>query len=288
LINLYDKIINNPGYYRQLCCGDKLITLFNCPQESKYAGIWSHRNYIMYVIKGRKIWHSAHGLYDLSEGSCVFVRKGSSVVEQLFDDTFCLIVFFVPDEFICDVLKSKTFPIGRTRASEKYEPIIGIDSNITVETFFQSMIPHFEGPRPDPSLLELKFRELILTLAGNSRNNTLLSYFCSLLLEPRAVSLQNVMEDNYCSNLNLEQFARLSNRSLSAFKRDFQRQFNTTPGKWLMEKRLHHAMYLLTNSDKPVSDVAYESGFENPSHFSRSFRQLFGVAPASVRQMVAS
>ena len=147
------------------------------------------------------------------------------------------------------------------------------------------MSSFFAGARePDTSLLELKFRELVLTIADNPRNAELVTYFCSLRSEPQSVSLRRVMETNYCFNLKLEQYAELSSRSLSAFKRDFQKQFNTTPGKWLLEKRLNHARHLLSNMDKTVGEAAFESGFESPSHFSRSFKERFGISPAAVKQ----
>ena len=167
----------------------------------------------------------------------------------------------------------------------KYDSVIPINNTAAVKTFFQSMMPYFDAvSRPDQCLLELKFRELILTLADNPGNNELLSYFSSLLQEPQSISLQRVMENNFCFNLKLEEFARLSSRSLSAFKRDFVRFYNTSPGKWIMEKRLNHAMHLLTNLGKTVGETAFESGFENASHFSRAFRQQFGVSPASVKK----
>lgn len=237
-------------------------------------------------MEGRKIWHTAQGSYDLRKDSCVLVRKGASIVEQFFDSRFCLIVFFLTDEFICDVLKSKKAPIRKY--GEKFQPVIPIDNSPAVQAFFHSMMPHFAASHgTDPSLLELKFRELILTIADNPRNEILLTYFCSLLHEPQSVSLQRVMEDNYCFNLKLEEFARLANRSLSAFKRDFQKTFHATPGKWLMEKRLAHAMHLLTNLKKTVSEASFESGFENPSHFSRAFRRHFGESPARIKQRSA-
>jgi transcriptional regulator GlxA family with amidase domain len=151
------------------------------------------------------------------------------------------------------------------------------------------MIPYFDSSRePDQSLLELKFRELILAIADNPLNRELLSCFGTLLQEPQSLSLQMVMEDNFCFNLKLEEFARLGSRSLSAFKRDFLRVHNTSPGKWLMEKRLNHARNLLTNLGKTVAGAAFESGFENASHFSRAFRLRFGVSPLSVKQQVAA
>ncbi len=287
MFNFYNKIIRNPVYHRQLKAGDTLITKYNCPLENKFQDIWSQLNYIAYVVEGRKVWHTAHGSYDLQEGSCIFVRKGATIVEQFFDSVFCIVLFFVSDEFICEVLKSKTVPLRRS--DKKFQTMMPVHRNEMLDGFFYSMMPHFGSANaPDRAILELKFRELILNIADDPVNTELHAFFATLLNNPQTVSLQKIMEDNYCFNLKLEEYAVLTNRSLSAFKRDFQKQFNTTPGKWLMEKRLNHAMHLLTNADNSVSEAAFESGFENPSHFSRSFRQHFGISPGMVRQKISA
>jgi AraC-like DNA-binding protein len=285
LYNLYLHIRNNPDRCKRLTFSDSLFTVFNCRLTNKFEDIWSNNNYIIYVMEGRKIWHTGHGSFDLREGSCVFVRKGAAVVEQFLESEFCFFLFFLPDEFITDVLKSKSTPIYRYNPGQRYDPVITINNSATVQAYFQSMVPYFdEGREPDQSLLELKFKELILTIADNPANSELLSYFCSLLQQPQTVSLQQVMETNFCFNLKLDEFAMMSSRSLSAFKRDFQKLYDTTPGKWLMEKRLNHALHLLTNLNKTVSETAFESGFESASHFSRAFRQRFGNSPASMKQ----
>ncbi|HEY1872250.1 MAG TPA: AraC family transcriptional regulator, partial [Chitinophagaceae bacterium] len=208
------------------------------------------------------------------------------IVEQFFDAAFCLVFVFLPDDFIYKVLKSKSSPIYKI--NKRYNSIIAVDNNETLEAFFHSMTFYFDSMKDaDQSLIELKFRELVLTIADNPRNSELLSYFNSLMNNPQSVSLRQVMEDNFSYNLKLEEFARLSNRSLSAFKRDFQKEFSVTPGKWLLEKRLHHARHLLFNTGKSVNEAAFESGFENPSHFSRAFRNYFGSAPGSLKQSIA-
>lgn len=283
MLNLYSQVLSYPGYFRQLKCGDSLISMYNCPLENKHEDVWSRFNYIVYVIEGRKIWHTAHGSYDLQKGKCVLVRKGACIVEQFFDTAFCLVIFFIPDDFIRDVLQSKKTPIRQP--GKKFDPVIPIDTSPAIHAFYQSMLPHFDaGREPDPSLLELKFREIVLTIAENPANIELLSYFSSLLQEPATVSIQQIMEENFQYNLKLEEFAQLCMRSLSAYKRDFHRIYKTTPGKWLLEKRLDHAMHLLKHLGRTVSETAFESGFENPSHFSRAFRQHFGVTPASLKQ----
>ena len=259
---------------------------YNCPLQNRLQDAWSHHNFVVYTVEGRKIWHTADGSYDLQKGSCVFVRKGAYIVEQFFDTAFCAVYVFLPDDFIYDVLNSKSTPIAKTR--KVYNPIIPVENNDSLKAFFQSIGSYFERTQaPDQSLVELKFRELVLMIADNPHNDELLSYFGSLLNNPHSVSLRRVMEENFSFKLRLEEFARLSNRSLSAFKRDFQKEFKTSPGKWLLEKRLHHAMNLLSNTSKSVSESAFESGFENPSHFSRAFRDYFGAAPASVKMRIA-
>lgn len=284
MFNLYDLIKSKPDYYRQLRYNDALISLFTCPLKNKYEDTWSHFNYFIYVVDGRKVWHTAHGSYDLQKGNCVFVRKGASIIEQFNETASCFILFFMPDDFITDVLKSRGKPLPET--AKKFNPVICIDDNSLIQAFFISMMPYFNTDKePDKSLLQLKFKELVLIVAESSENNTLQYFFSSLLKQPIGITLQQVMEENFMYNLGIEEFARLSMRSLSAFKRDFQEIYQTSPGKWLLDKRLQHAHYLLLHHGKTVSEAAFESGFENNSHFSRSFKRKFGNPPVSVKQL---
>jgi AraC-like DNA-binding protein len=285
MINFYESVLQHPGYYRQFTCSDSLVTIFNCPLEarlmkSKFSGAWSQYNYLFYVIEGTKIWHTAQKSYTIGNETCVFVRKGAWIFENFLDKGFCVVLFFIPDKFICDTLKTKSKPLNSSE--QKFEPVMILEKSDALTGFFLSFSSYFSGTHePDPSLLELKFKELILTIADNPANAEILSYFCSLLHEPQHLSLQRVMEDNFCFNLKLEQFAELSNRSLSTFKRDFEKIYKTKPGKWLLEKRLDHSKILLRNHHKSINEVVFECGFESVSHFSRSFKARFQRTPSS-------
>jgi transcriptional regulator GlxA family with amidase domain len=50
--------------------------------------------------------------------------------------------------------------------------------------------------------------------------------------------------------------------------------------RWIREKRLSKAYEMLRLSSLSVADVAYSLGFENPTHFSRIFKQQYGYAPS--------
>ena len=83
-------------------------------------------------------------------------------------------------------------------------------------------------------------------------------------------------------NMSLEKLGYLTGRSLSTFNRDFKKLFNTTPQRWLTDKRLELAYYQLLEKRKKPTEVYLEVGFEDLSHFSFSFKKKYGVSPVQL------
>ena len=96
-----------------------------------------------------------------------------------------------------------------------------------------------------------------------------------------------IMENNFRYHLSLAEYAKLCHRSLSSFKREFALRFHESPGKWLRQRRLNYSATLLRQSPMNVTEIAFESGFEDVSHFSRVFKARFGLAPLAYRQEMA-
>jgi transcriptional regulator GlxA family with amidase domain len=140
----------------------------------------------------------------------------------------------------------------------------------------------YSEKKPPEDLLELKFRELLLNIITNPANAEMNAYLQTLLL-PESDNLQPVMEANSCYNLGLEVYAKLCNRSLSSFKRDFHKVYGTPPGHWLINKRLGYAHQLLISTSKSIQDISHESGFENNTHFSKVFKKKYGIPPLQYR-----
>ena len=149
-----------------------------------------------------------------------------------------------------------------------------------LESVLASVIPYFEITQPFPeNLALLKITEAISILrAVDPEIDTVLAHFD----DPYKVELVSFMEKNYMFNMPMEKFGYLTGRSLTTFKRDFQKAFNSTPQRWLTQKRLELAHYQIAElKSKPV-DVCYETGFENLSHFSYAFKKRFGYAPTDL------
>lgn len=91
--------------------------------------------------------------------------------------------------------------------------------------------------------------------------------------------IKMLMKQNFKYHLEMEAFAKLCGRSLSTFKRDFKSQLNSTPSRWLIDKRLEYAKKLLLETDLNINEICLESGFKNTSHFIRVFKKKYALSP---------
>ncbi|HWW42018.1 AraC family transcriptional regulator [Pedobacter sp.] len=127
-------------------------------------------------------------------------------------------------------------------------------------------------------LLRLKQKEALLVLL---RYDPALKNILFDFSEPYKIDLGAFMEKNFHFNVSLERFSYLTGRSLSTFKRDFEKIFSITPSRWLLQRRLKEAYYLIKEKKRMPSEVYLELGFEDLSHFSFTFKKQFGKSPSA-------
>lgn len=147
-----------------------------------------------------------------------------------------------------------------------------------LQSFYDTLRPYFEVPLPAP-LARLKQQEALLLLLQTHPDlqNVLFDFG-----QPGKIDLEVFMRQNFRFNIGLQQLAYLTGRSLATFKRDFDKVFHASPTRWLYQKRLEEAHYLLQEEHKRPSDVYHEVGFESLAHFSHAFKQFFGRNPSSI------
>src|SRR5205823_7124370 len=284
MINIYEVLKNYPNLSRQLNCKGVLFTQYECPQTNRKEQFYVECNYIAYVISGKRIFHKNNKTWDLTEGSCVFVKKGTYTAEKPEGEKWCVMVFFIPDSFLKQLIKDnwKSLPVGHVPQAN-VENVLPLEVNELSKSFFFSMLPYFtQIPPPPENLLELKFKELVLSLLSNENNSRWLSWLNNLRNDKRS-SMEEIMQNNYTYNLTLGDYARLACQSLSTFKREFKKIFKESPGKWITKKRLSLAAELLEKTSLSVAEIGFECGFENQTHFSRLFREKKGVSPLQFR-----
>jgi AraC-like DNA-binding protein len=161
----------------------------------------------------------------------------------------------------------------------KSPKVYSFNNHPLLESCLASLIPYFDMKDIPRDIASLKITEAISILRTLDKEiDTVLANF----EEPGKINLVDYMEKNFMFNLPMEKFGYLTGRSLTTFKRDFKKAFNTTPQRWLTQKRLELAHYQFVEKRMKPIDVCYETGFENLSHFSFAFKKHFGYAPTEL------
>jgi transcriptional regulator GlxA family with amidase domain len=81
----------------------------------------------------------------------------------------------------------------------------------------------------------------------------------------------------------VRRLARVSGVSAPHFARSFREAFGTPPHRYLLTRRIERACALLRDTDRPVTDIAFETGWESLGAFGRTFRDVTGLSPGELR-----
>lgn len=226
----------------------------------------------MIAFDGKNTYHSKPGDFRLSKRNHLakFVKIPPEGGE------FKAVSLFLDQEILREISSEYNIEIHKKADSASMIPLA---ANLLYKSFIESLISYLEVEQENnETLFKLKIKEAVhLLIKVNPELKNILFDFT----EPGKIDLEAFMNKNFHFNVHLNRFAYLTGRSLATFKRDFEKVFQQTPGKWLLNKRLQEAYYLI-NQGKPPSEVYIGVGFEDLSHFSFSFKKKFGVVPSSL------
>ncbi|HSE43208.1 MAG TPA: AraC family transcriptional regulator [Acidobacteriota bacterium] len=284
MLNGLETIRNEPTA-RRFDIGDLLFAQYHCP-ASDTVGVWTKTDYLLHVLSAKTSWKTSKGTWTAVAGESVFFKKGAYVMPQHIEEDLCLEFFFIPDAFIKETVMdlAADLPVVADDVNTS-QLTIRVNNDAALSAFFQAMGVYFasdENP-PEP-LLKLKLKELLTSILVGQSNPALSAYF-RFVASNNVPAIAPIMEMNFCHNLSIECFAEMCNRSLSSFKREFRKQYGMSPGKWLHDRRLQHSACLLETTTMNVTDIMFECGFEDLSHFSRAFKVKFGCSPSLYREV---
>ena len=150
------------------------------------------------------MWQSSRAQYCIGEGEAIFVKKGANIIHQFFEEGFCSLMIFVPDDFISNVIKESSARIPNCTV-ENTDTVIYLYLDEVLSAYFPSVLSYFAKEEPPPgNLLEIKFKELIIDLLLSPHNESLCSYLKSLC-DKRKSSIREIMQSNFMFNLYLDE-----------------------------------------------------------------------------------
>ncbi|MBD5414702.1 MAG: AraC family transcriptional regulator [Bacteroides sp.] len=217
----------------------------------------------------------------LHAGDCAFMRRDNRMWLQKRaseNRPYRSVVMKFSRDFLKEFyhgINQRELPSGSRR--EKLSLMKFPSNRHDVRGLFESLVPYFEAAtQPDEDTLKQKMTEGMQAILKTDVN-----LYASLFdfADPWKIDIVDFMEKNYMNELSMEEMAHYTGRSLATFKRDFKKVSELTPQKWLIRRRLEAARYLIMKGGRKVSEICFDVGFKNLSHFSKLYKEMYGTAP---------
>lgn len=99
------------------------------------------------------------------------------------------------------------------------------------------------------------------------------------------VQIERIVEDIISNDikLSIRDIAKKLNISLSTFERLMRRVYNTSPNRYIMQRKLERAHLLLSTNQHSIKNVAFMLGFNSISYFTKCYKDMYGFSPRKTK-----
>lgn len=103
----------------------------------------------------------------------------------------------------------------------------------------------------------------------------------------RLLRARDAIDRDFAGPLDIPTLARIALTSEAHFIRTFRATFGETPHRYLQRRRVERAMFLLRETDRSVTAISLDVGFQSLGTFSRTFTEIVGEPPTAYRRRAA-
>ncbi len=269
--------------------GSSLILFKQLHENLLNKEIYLSSSIVVYLKSGRQVIHDYDGISErVEENNLIFLGKGIYTVSDFIplNGAFKAILFCLEDRLISKYLASIAdgFSTASKTSAQRGRGTYTINANEQIKRFMTSLGDVYGSLGQTPALIELKLLELLHLIAIQDKSYRFIQELIAGQKKyMKRRSITDFMERYALQNLTLDDYALLTGRSVSSFVRDFKRIYNTTPNKWILDKKVQLAHRLMLENNYSVTDAAMKSGFENVSHFIKMYKRKYGLTPKQLK-----
>jgi len=259
-------------------CGDITFMLYKEHSKFEKNRVIFNVNVISFVVNGVKDIYKATQHHVINTGEAVLITEGNSILAEhsLNTSEYSSILIFFPTKYAVNFLDKIDVRLQTPVITDSADKLLKFRQTAYQAGYLQSLLHIIEHQSEiSPALAIHKLEELFLSLPDKQ-----LQKFAAIFQpEVKAeLSLKKLVEKNLLSNLTLDEIAFLANKSLSTFKRDFEKAYNISPGKYIRERKLEIASAELLQG-KRAADLYLDLGYESVSNFTSAFKKHYGITP---------
>ncbi len=242
------------------------------------------RSEIMYVTKGSCQIQAEQESFTLTDRQFIFLDENVPHCLTVSPENPCSILNL---EFTCNTLptfidisdaKNQCPALANFCRTPRSYALSSDHGNLGYA--LKDLISHLQGHDSDQNyLVQLLFLRFIVELSEIMQKTEKTGGLYYLK------KAQKYIHSNLTEPLKIPEIAEHTGINKSYLQALFSRQLHCTITDYINERRLEHAAFLLTNSTMPVTDIAFQSGYNSRQHFGRTFEKFYGISPLKYRQL---
>lgn len=239
---------------------DTTFTLHKVKAGTQLDVLSKKENLILFILKG-KIKVSGPGLNDttLTALKMYNVSKNINVTScEALDSTIFIrletnaLLPFTDVQYLRDLRKTREY---------EAKELINLPINLLLKTFLVGIIFLKRNGFSSRVLYEIKKQELLMILRKNFEREVLAQFLMAAVFSESEFGL--LVQSKYTNSINVKELAEKCFMTTKTFTNHFQNDFNTTPHKWLTERKIENLTNDILNKSYPLALILSEYGFES-------------------------
>jgi AraC-like DNA-binding protein len=288
--SLFTLVENRTAYTYENC----ELNIFETHQEAKDVELVFNDFVFTSMIEGKKVMHLENcESFDYLPGESVIVgpnqtmridfpeaRKGNptqcmalAISQELIDTTLEMLNQKHPK-----VLSTEEWKIDHSihHMINSAEIINTVDRIITISKSEKSTVKDL--------YVDLAMKEMIVRLMQTQARHVFASNFKALASHHPLAYAIDIIQNKITEKIDFERLANAVCMSRATFFKKFKEAFGYTPGQYVLSKRIKLAKKYLKRPSCSITDACFKSGFENLSHFTRTFKKEEGLSPSDFKK----
>ncbi len=251
-----------------------LVKILYYDIPANYIGQYRSHSYprLCTILEGEKHLTVDHKRYTYDSSKSLILPAHSKVIMEIDKPTKAL-VFELSDVLIDHVLKQAQIEIDPHEDTQNNELILNNQQSNLMEDLTALMSVGLDERHRDKFLIDLYAQKLVYGLLKHGPSSHRL---LKQKQHPMAQAIE-MMSGSLDERINISSIAGELQMSESNFSQQFKKHLGVSPQKFFTRLKLEKALTLLKRNT--VTDVAFELGFESPSHFIRLFKENYQTTP---------
>lgn len=245
-----------------------LCGITRCLPNYKISRNVSPECVIEYIISGSGVLQTSYARYTPAQGDVYILHRGSTHEYWTDKDNCWTKVWFnIRGDLVDELL--------RIYGLEKVEYFPLANLLPVFENCLEQMKQNLDNAHETATLIT---HRLIYEISRKFYRND------NAVSNPSAVAIKKWLDDHLHKTMQLNTLAEKFSMSVPQLIRIFEKEYNITPYKYYLERKLDYAEIMLKNTRKTVKEIAYELCFADQYYFSNVFKKRTGLSPVEYRK----